>query len=73
MLTRLFYSLLIIVFSLVPTWIFLAARSLLNPQGFWQNFVVAGFGVWVLGAMQIVLGIVGLLMLAGLWPSCRRS
>ena len=39
------------VLTLVPLWVFLAARSFINPEGFWQNFVTFGFGFYVLGGL----------------------
>lgn len=50
----------LIFVTLIPTWVFLLAKNLLDPQGFWQNFFLLGFGVWLLGGLQIFLGVVWL-------------
>lgn len=55
----LIYLLLIAVASLIPFWLYLGARNLINPEGFLAEFFVFGVGVWLLGGMQIVLLIVG--------------
>ncbi len=47
-------SLISVVVAGVPTWIWLLARTLLEPEGFWQEVVVLGLGVWVLGGLQIL-------------------
>ena len=46
-------SLISVVVAGIPTWIWLLARTLLEPEGFWQEVVVLGLGVWVLGGLQI--------------------
>jgi len=54
------YLLLIATISLIPLWLYLGARDLLNPQGFLAEFFVFGVGVWLLGGMQIIMILVGL-------------
>jgi len=50
--------------ALIPTWFWLFMKSVLNPEGFWQNFVVYGAGIFFLGFFQITLivGYIGLLI-----------
>lgn len=53
--------------ALIPLWIWLVARWMLNPEGFWQNFVLFGVGVWLLGAVQLGLFVIWLFWLAAVW------
>lgn len=55
---KILWSLLVIAIGLIPVWIYLIARLLLTPNGFWQELVLVGFGVWVLGFLQLVLVII---------------
>lgn len=54
MIIKTLISLIIAGFSLLPTWFFLIIKNMLDPEGFWQKFVVFGVGVYVLGAMQLL-------------------
>jgi hypothetical protein len=55
------------VLALIPTWIFLGVKSFANPEGFWQNIVLLGVGVWVLGGIQMVFVIGGLAVSFSVW------
>lgn len=55
--------------ALIPLWIFLGARSLTNPVGFWQNIVLFGLGFWVLGWIQVMFFIVGLAITITVWQT----
>ena len=58
--------LVFIVLNLVcflPAGIFLLSYIFLNPQGFWQQFVLYGVGIWLLGGLQFV----GLICFVVLW------
>lgn len=46
--------------ALTPLWLFTAAKFLLAPQGFWQNFLLLGIGFYFLGALQLFLMILWL-------------
>jgi hypothetical protein len=59
-LVRLGISLVATAILLFPFWIWLGARALLAPEGFWQNLLVFGIGVWALGGLQI-LCLIGLI------------
>lgn len=39
----------------IPTWLYLGTKYALQPEGFWQNLLVLGVGVWFLGAFQVLL------------------
>jgi len=60
----------------IPTWIFLALRAALNPQGFWEQLAAGVVGWVAFGGLQIacifLLGVV----LVAIWtsgPAKRRS
>jgi len=55
------------VICFIPTWIYLFAHWLLEAHGFWQNLFLLGVGVYFLGAVQIVLFIVFLLVIMAAW------
>ena len=46
------------VVALIPTWFYILAKVLLAPQGFWQNFLLLGVGLFFLGGLQLVLVII---------------
>lgn len=56
-----------LVLALIPLWIWLAVRWLLAPEGFWQNFVLFGVGLWLLGAIQLSLFVLWFFWLAAVW------
>ena len=43
-----------LVVTLIPTWLFLLIRHFTDPNGFWQNLVLVGLGMWFLGGIQII-------------------
>lgn len=61
---RLFWSFIIIILALTPTWLFIGGRSLFNPTGFFQEFFILGIGIWFLGGIQLVLAILGFYILS---------
>ena len=59
--------------ALIPLWIYLLARTFLEPHGFWQEVFLAGVGIYILGASQIFFLIAGLVATFGILTSMRRS
>lgn len=51
---KLLMSFVSLVVALGPTWLFLLVKWLLAPEGFWQNLVVYGLGLWFLAFFQII-------------------
>ena len=51
----------------IPLWIYLLADAVLKPAGFWQNLVLAGIGLWFLGAIQLFLLVGLVLALVVIW------
>ena len=41
--------------ALIPTWLYMLAKALLTPEGFWQNLLLLGVGIWALDGLQILL------------------
>jgi len=56
-----------ILVALWPVWLFLLAKHMLAPEGFWQKFVVLGAGVWCLGFIQVVMVVLLFVFLAAIW------
>ncbi len=51
----------------MPTWLFLIARYMVSPEGFWQNLVLGAVGIWFLGGLQIFLAICAVVFLVSFW------
>ena len=49
--------------ALLPFWVFLLTKHLLNPQGFWEKFAVFAGGIVVGGGFQLFLLIIWLIFL----------
>lgn len=64
---NLIYTVLIALVCLVPVWLYLGARNVLDPQSFLGEFFVFGVGVWLLGGMQIILALIGLIVGYFVW------
>jgi hypothetical protein len=62
-------TVVVFVAMLVPTWLYLLVRFLLSPEGFWQNMIVLSIGVYLLGAIQLILLVVGCLLIVGIIQS----
>jgi len=48
--------------ALVPTWLYLLVRALIDPVGFWQEIALFGLFAILLGWAQFILAIVGSVM-----------
>jgi len=59
----------LIIFALItaicgiPTWIFIIAKNMLNPVGFWQNLALYGLGFYFLMGIQVLLFIAWVVIL----------
>ncbi len=67
MLGKLFSFTIVTMFCGIPTWLYLLARWLLEPQGFLAEFLVLGLGLYVLGSIQLVLFFVWIVLLSAIW------
>jgi hypothetical protein len=65
------FILQVIVFlmCLIPTWIFLILKAILSPIGFVQIFLVYGLGLYLFGAIQLVLLAVLIAISIEIWTS----
>lgn len=72
MFTRFFATVIVVALMFIPTWIFLIAKSLLNPEGFWQTLVTYGLGFYFLAGIQIILLFVGFFLVSMVWASTPR-
>ncbi|MES2749680.1 MAG: hypothetical protein V4606_04790 [Patescibacteria group bacterium] len=61
------FSLIVLGLMFLPLWFFLGARSMLNPEGFLQEFFVLGVGIWLVGAAQLMFFIVGMIVQYFIW------
>lgn len=60
MMGEVFWQVVAIAIAGTPTWFWLLVKSLMEPEGFWQNLVVYGVGFYFLGGIQLVL-LIGLI------------
>ncbi len=68
---RFLWSLLVLVVALIPTWLYLGIRFLMEPDGFWQEMAVAGCGLLFLGGVQFILAIIGVAVCFTIWTEGR--
>lgn len=55
------------VIASLPTIFYLLLKYLLAPQGFWQNLILAGLGLYCFGFVQVCLAIVFIWWLFIVW------
>mgnify|MGYP001613068945 FL=1 len=72
-LSRFFWSALVSVLALFPLWMYLTARFLLEPKGFWQEFFLFGVGVWLLSSLQIIFLLIALVIIFLIWKAPKTS
>jgi hypothetical protein len=63
----LLFSVVVAAVCLWPTWIWLIARSMLHPVGFWENLVTVGLGFYFLAGLQVLFLIIMFFALIALW------
>ncbi len=61
------FTIIVGIMAFIPAYFFLFLKSILSPEGFWQKFLVYGLGIWFLGAIQIVLIILALVLIIKVW------
>jgi len=52
------FALLTIGLTFIPTWIYLLTRTLFQPEGFWQELILMGLGLYFLMGIQLILIVV---------------
>lgn len=76
MILKTLLSLIAIAVAGLPTWIFLALRSALAPQGFWEQLAAGVIGYLVFGGIQIGLLFLLVFVMVAIWsfgPDRRMS
>jgi len=61
------WSLITAILMLIPTEAYCLARFILSPEGFWQEVILLGIGVWVLGILQVLFVVVFAVVLYTIW------
>lgn len=62
-------QLIVLAICGIPLWIFLAVKDAAHADGFWQNLVLYGAGIYILGGIQIFLFVVFLVASFAIWAS----
>lgn len=65
--SNLYLSLMLLAVCLLPTWILLAAYNLLDPADFWQKTLVIGVGLYLLGSIQLIALVIGMVMIVAIF------
>lgn len=71
-LSKLLSSVFCLVTCLIPTFLYLGARSILSPEGFWQEFFIMGAGIYLLGFFQVILVFVFIGLTVVIWGKSPR-
>lgn len=58
-----FFSLIVIMIALIPTWLYLLARYVFNPDNALVEILLFGVALYFLGFLQFILIILALLMI----------
>jgi len=66
-LSRLISTIIVLAVALVPLWLWLLVFRFADPHGFWQKIFLVGAGLYVLGAAQVIFGIIGLVLTIMIW------
>jgi hypothetical protein len=64
---RMALQMLIIIGGLIPLMLFLAIRAIAKPEGFLENVIIYGGGLYFLGAVQFVLFVGAVILSIALW------
>lgn len=48
--------------SLIPTWLYLLTRALIDPFGFWEEIALFALFIIILGWVQFLLAVFGIVM-----------
>ena len=57
------------VLALIPVWIWVIAYNVFAPEGFWQNLVLFGLGIYFLGFLQIIFLVALVFVLFVIWDA----
>lgn len=51
--------------TFIPVWVYVGARILLQPEGFWQELALGAVGIFALAGLQVMF-LIGAFF-AGIW------
>lgn len=57
------FILLTLVIIFIPTELYLLIRIIVQPEGFWQELILTGIGLYFLLGIQFILLIIGVVFL----------
>lgn len=63
------FSLLLTLFFFLPTEFYLLVKYAFAPTGFWQNLILLGVALWVLGGLQFIMFLAWAFFMFALWTS----
>jgi len=66
-LSKIKWSLICVFIGFFPTWLYLLAKFVFRPSGFWENFTLAGAVLWFGGGLQLILFMVLIVVLFIIW------
>lgn len=64
---RIFWSLVAVVAGCIPIELYLLARLIFEPSGFWQNFALTGVAFCFMGVFQLLLLVILAVFLLFVW------
>jgi len=62
-------TIIIVAVAGIPTWVLLAVKHALHPQGFWQNIAVYGLGFYFLCGLQFFFCVIAIILIVIMWIS----
>ena len=60
-------SLVSMILALIPIGIYFLARFIFSPEGFWQELILFGVGIWALGTLQVLFIAGWICILCSIW------
>lgn len=64
---NIFWTIVIFLVANAFVGLYLTIKYLLNPQGFWQNLVLFGLGIYVMGFFQLIFWVAGIVLIFKIW------
>jgi hypothetical protein len=55
------------IFAFVPLWIYLLAKFVLRPNGFWRKLFLLSFFVWIFGVLQLYFFVLWIGFIKNVW------
>ncbi|MDO8668854.1 MAG: hypothetical protein Q7K65_00990 [Candidatus Buchananbacteria bacterium] len=61
------FSFIVIVLALIPTWIYLSARFLFDPESALVEILLFGVSLYFFGGIQIIAIVIAIAVLIAIW------